>query len=33
MTASNVKSDKALVVVKGDENLGTGHKKMGAILG
>lgn len=30
---SNVKSDKTLVVVKGDENIETGRKKMGAILG
>ena len=30
---SNVKSDKTLVVVKGETNLETGRKKMGAILG
>ena len=30
---SNVKSDKTLVVVKGEENMETGRKKMGAILG
>lgn len=30
---SNVKSDKTLVVVKGDENIETGLKKFGAILG
>ena len=30
---SNVKSDKTLVVVKGDEAVETGRKKMGAILG
>ena len=30
---SNVKSDKTLVVVKGDEEIPTGRKKMGAILG
>ena len=32
ITAS-VKSDKTLVVVKGEENMETGRKKMGAILG
>ena len=31
--ASNVKSDKTLVVVKGDVNIETGLKKFGAILG
>ena len=30
---SNVKSDKTLVVVKGDEEIPTGRKKFGAILG
>lgn len=30
---SNVKSDKTLVVVHGDENIETGRKKFGAILG
>ena len=30
---SNVKSDKTLVVVKGDTQIETGRKKMGAILG
>lgn len=30
---SNVKSDKTLVVVKGDVNIETGLKKLGAILG
>ena len=30
---SNVKSDKTLVVVKGDTAIPTGRKKMGAILG
>lgn len=30
---SNVKSDKTLVVVKGDEQIETGRKKFGAILG
>lgn len=30
---SNVKSDKTLVVVKGDEAIETGRKKFGAILG
>ena len=30
---SNVKSDKTLVVVKGDVNIETGLKKFGAILG
>lgn len=30
---SNVKSDKTLVVVKGDESIETGRKKFGAILG
>lgn len=30
---SNVKSDKTLVVVKGEEPIPTGRKKMGAILG
>ena len=30
---SNVKSDKTMVVVKGEENMETGRKKMGAILG
>ena len=30
---SNVKSDKTLVVVKGDENYETGLKKFGAMLG
>lgn len=30
---SNVKSDKTLVVVKGETALATGRKKMGAILG
>ena len=30
---SNVKSDKTLVVIKGDEDIETGRKKMGAILG
>jgi NDP-sugar pyrophosphorylase family protein len=30
---SNVKSDKTLVVVKGDEEIPTGRKKFGAVLG
>ena len=30
---SNVKSDKTLVVVKGDEEIPTGRKKIGAVLG
>nr|MCR4697615.1 UDP-N-acetylglucosamine pyrophosphorylase [Lachnospiraceae bacterium] len=30
---SNVKSDKTLVVVKGEENYETGLKKFGAMLG
>lgn len=30
---SNVKSDKTLVVVKGDEQIATGRKKFGAVLG
>ena len=30
---SNVKSDKTLVVIHGDENVETGQKKVGALLG
>ena len=30
---SNVKSDKTLVVIHGDENMETGQKKVGALLG
>ena len=30
---SNVKSDKTLVVIHGDENIETGQKKVGALLG